>query len=88
MLFYEYGVSSRVPASPALIDWILPIPHSSLLHIKSLGLQRAMGIYVPSAPTDWLTAQTARRLGQGGRKREEKETGMERNRLMEIQNGL
>lgn len=44
---------------------------------------------VPSAPTDWLTAQTERRrLGQGGRKREEKETGMERNRLMEGRNGL
>lgn len=33
------------PLPLPFIDWILPIPHSSLLHFKSLGLQRAMGIY-------------------------------------------
>ena len=73
--FDEHGLSWEFPLLLPFIDWSLPIPHSSLLHFKSSGLRRAMGIY---------GSICSNRLAQGSdRKKEtEKETwpGRERGR--------
>lgn len=68
-LFDGYGLSLRVPASLALYQ--LDPAYSALISFYILNPRASReqwGYMVPSAPTDWLTAQTERtRLDQGGR---------------------